>query len=144
MLRKATCLWLYKRVYANSTCAVHTHKHTHTHKAASLRRQIKVELWAQEAGQMERAASLGHSITESMFVRMCVPERMCLLKWDVMLSSASSRYSVRTCDLEKQTTLIHVFTWEEWGFPCLCVSAYSHMPQQMHREWKGDRPFKQD
>ncbi len=40
---------------------------------------------------MERAAGLGHSITESMFVRVCVPvrERMCLLKWDVLLSSVS-------------------------------------------------------
>lgn len=40
---------------------------------------------------MERAASLGHSITESVFVRVCVPvrERKCLLEWDVKLSSVS-------------------------------------------------------
>lgn len=50
-------------MYANTlTCTVHIHK------AVSLGRRIKVELWAQEVGQMERAASLGHSITESMFV----------------------------------------------------------------------------
>lgn len=44
---------------------------------------------------MERAASLGRSITESMFVfvcqLVCVPERerMFLLKYRVMFSSAS-------------------------------------------------------
>lgn len=98
---------------------------------------------------MERAASLGHSITESMFVRMCVPERMCLLKWDVMLSSASSRYSVRTCDLGKQQRI----RVSGLGLPVsvhVCMLAHARKrpcvwpPRQMHREWKEDRPFKQD
>lgn len=53
----------------------------------SVERQIKVELWAQEMGQMERAVSLGHSITQNMFV--C--SQMCLLKWDVL--SSVSKYS---------------------------------------------------
>lgn len=74
---------------------------------------------------MERAASLGHSITESMFVRMCVPERMCLLKWDAMLSSARSRYSVRTCDLEKQQC-IHVRGVRLPVSLCVCILAHAH------------------
>ena len=67
----------------------------HTYKPLSLLRLIKVELWAQEVGQMERAASLGRYITESMFVFVCqfvcAPERerIFLLKYDVMFSSAS-------------------------------------------------------
>lgn len=40
---------------------------------------------------MERAASLGHSITESMFARVRAPGRMCVLKQGVALSSVSNR-----------------------------------------------------
>lgn len=43
-----------------------------TYAPVSLEGLIKVELWAQEVGQMERAASPGRSIIESMFACLLV------------------------------------------------------------------------
>lgn len=145
--------WEKQRVFDCINMCTQTLSYTvHIHKPLSLERQIKVELWAQEVGQMERVASLGHSITESMFVWVCVPAwegvecacsngMLCFHLW-------ASRCSMCTRDLLKKQC-IHVRGCVFFSFSfvspcmlvcaCVCECCLVWPPRQTGR-WEERRP----
>lgn len=115
MLRRATCLWLYKRVYTNT---LHTQ---FTHKAVSREDRSKLSCGHRRWGRWRGRPAWG---TASQ--RACLCE--CVCRRECACSNRMLCFHLRvvgTVCVRKIEQSSRVLVWEDWVFPLrVCLRAH--------------------